>query len=249
MRLDLSHNEISDLWPAGRPERGFLDLSGNRIADLSPLSGLTVPRHAFRPTLALADNDIRDLAPLAGSKLRSLDLSHNEVSDLSPLADAEWAYRWRNWIQLQGNRISDASPLVPLLQGDVAFVDLGHNTIVQVPAFVEDHPYFDLDLAGNRIDSLPWSDAGYRYVNAWYLNVQGNRLTAPPAARSIEAYTLLLGGNAINDIALLLADAPDTGGRWQLLPHGQSLAQPAWRPRPLSAFGDAMDTRIAGAAR
>jgi Leucine-rich repeat (LRR) protein len=58
-----------------------MDLSGNRVSDLSPLWGL-----ASIKDLNLSDNRISDIDPLCSlHRLRSLDLSNNPVTDLSPL--------------------------------------------------------------------------------------------------------------------------------------------------------------------
>jgi Leucine-rich repeat (LRR) protein len=58
-----------------------MDLSGNRITDLSPLWGLTAIRD-----LNLADNRICDIDALSSlHRLRSIDLSNNPINDLSPL--------------------------------------------------------------------------------------------------------------------------------------------------------------------
>lgn len=58
-----------------------MDLSGNRIADLSPLWGLTSLKD-----LKLADNKICDIDALSSlHRLRSVDLSNNPIDDLSPL--------------------------------------------------------------------------------------------------------------------------------------------------------------------
>ena len=56
----------------------MLDLAGNRIEDLWPLSGLTELRE-----LDLADNAVADLGPLAGlAGLEALDLAGNRISDV-----------------------------------------------------------------------------------------------------------------------------------------------------------------------
>jgi Leucine-rich repeat (LRR) protein len=58
-----------------------MDLSGNRITDLSPLCGLTMLKD-----LNLADNRIGDIDALGNlDRLRSVDLSNNSINDLSPL--------------------------------------------------------------------------------------------------------------------------------------------------------------------
>src|SRR5436309_3201208 len=62
-------------------ELASLDLSGNKIHDLTPIRDLAKIQY-----LNLADNQIEDLAPLAGvSALQYLELSRNRVRDLHSL--------------------------------------------------------------------------------------------------------------------------------------------------------------------
>ena len=206
--LDLSSNEVSDLSPLMDLRLGWLRLAGNRISDISPLAGQTVSGAWF---LDLSDNDIADIAPLSGmTAIREMDLSHNEIADLSPfshmsLYDAADVPR----INLRGNRIADASPLVEFASWRFLYngaIDLAHNALVDVPDF-EDLPA-SLDLAGNRITSLRSSPRSEQ--PRYSLNVEGNLFTAPPRVRSGELGSLLLG-----------AMRSATWGRcWQTITHG-----------------------------
>jgi Leucine-rich repeat (LRR) protein len=75
-----------------------MDLSGNRISDLSPLYGLTMLKD-----LNLADNQIGDIDALGTLQhLRSIDLSNNRIDDLSPLFELGKL----EYIDLTGNKIS-----------------------------------------------------------------------------------------------------------------------------------------------
>jgi Leucine-rich repeat (LRR) protein len=75
-----------------------MDLSRNRITDLSPLWGLTALKD-----LNLADNRICDIDALSSLEhLRSVDLSYNPVSDLSPLYELGVL----EYIDLTGNKHS-----------------------------------------------------------------------------------------------------------------------------------------------
>ncbi|MDR1513237.1 MAG: leucine-rich repeat domain-containing protein [Propionibacteriaceae bacterium] len=101
--IDLADNDISDIGPIARLSQlpVHLDLSGNKIKDLSPLNGLsTSPAY--------------------------IDLSYNEIEDIRPLAQLPYAGNWhsslsdhmvgsdqiyRDGIHLDGNHISDITPL------------------------------------------------------------------------------------------------------------------------------------------
>jgi internalin A len=83
-----------------------LDLSGEGISDLQPLSGLT-----NLTGLSLYNNKISDLKPLSGlTKLIDLNLNSNKISNVKPLAGLSQL----KTLYLQNNQISDAKPLSKL---------------------------------------------------------------------------------------------------------------------------------------
>lgn len=99
--VELSESEISDLDGAEFCVHTIsMDLSGNLIADLSPLSSL----HGLQE-LNLSGNKLSYIDALSNlQQLRSVDLSNNEIDDISPLfelAALEYA-------DLTGNRVSQA---------------------------------------------------------------------------------------------------------------------------------------------
>jgi internalin A len=81
--LNLGGNKISDVKPlSGLTNLTLLDLSLNQISDVKPLAGLT-----NLTDLDLLGNRIRDVKPLAGlNKLNTLWLFGNQISDVMPLA-------------------------------------------------------------------------------------------------------------------------------------------------------------------
>lgn len=100
----------------------YLDINGNLISDLRPLSGLT-----NLSLLALQNNRISNLSPLSGlTNLYHLDLGVNSISNLSPLSGLT---NLQNLL-LEQNAISDISALVNnpgLGSGDI--VDLQFNAL------------------------------------------------------------------------------------------------------------------------
>jgi len=99
--VELSESEISDLDGAEFCVHTIsMDLSGNLIADLSPLSSL----HGLQE-LNLSGNKLSYIDALSNlQQLRSVDLSNNEIDDISPLfelAALEYA-------DLTGNRVPQA---------------------------------------------------------------------------------------------------------------------------------------------
>jgi hypothetical protein len=95
----------------------FLDLSGNAIQDLSPLSSLSQLQ-----TLFLSGNAIQDLSPLSSlSQLQMLDLRGNAIQDLSSLSSLSQL----QMLFLSGGAIQDLSPLSSLSQLQTLFLSGG----------------------------------------------------------------------------------------------------------------------------
>ena len=118
--LDLGGNRVVDLWPlTAMAGIEVLDLRDNAVADLSPLAGLPHLR-----VLDLSGNQVADISPLAGlTSLRRLDLSGNRVTDLRPLSEL----RRLEVLLLDGNRVADLAPLWGL--PELAHLGLGDNRV------------------------------------------------------------------------------------------------------------------------
>src|SRR5439155_10452285 len=101
--------EITDLSGLDRcVNLASLDLSKNRIKELTPLKGLSKLQF-----LNLADNQVENIAPLAEDKtLQYVELSNNHVNDLKPLG----ALTKLASLYLSNNQITDILPLVHLLR-------------------------------------------------------------------------------------------------------------------------------------
>jgi serine/threonine protein kinase len=101
-----------DLSPLSTMNNLFwLEASGNRIRDVSPL--------ADKPLFCLSAemNEIRDITPLRGIDFRLLNLTSNRIEDLTPLTGS----RPRE-ISLAGNNIENIEPLgaMPLVRLDIS---------------------------------------------------------------------------------------------------------------------------------
>ena len=117
--LDLSGNRIGDIGPLSTlVNLTRLDLGFNLdIEDVSPLSGLT-----GLETLVLNINQIADIAPLSGLvNLRRLDLGTNFVADLGPLVTNTGVGNDDDRLDLRFNCL-DVSPGSPTLE-DVAALE------------------------------------------------------------------------------------------------------------------------------
>ena len=84
-----------------------LNLSGNQLTDINPLSSLVNPTELLN--LTLNDNQISNLSPLEGfTSLHTLYLDNNRITDVTPLGKLI-NLQWR--LHIRNNQISDISPL------------------------------------------------------------------------------------------------------------------------------------------
>lgn len=128
-KLDLSHNEISDVSklanltkltslllngnklvdinPLNKLEKiTYLDINNNNISDLSVVAGMKEITHFF-----CSGNQIGDISCISNlTKLINLDCSRNIISDISSLS----SLRYLTDITLSQNAITDFSPLMAL---------------------------------------------------------------------------------------------------------------------------------------
>jgi len=118
--LDLSNNKIEDISPlADLPNLVALYLHRNRISDISPVEGLT-----NLGCLDLWGNNISVISPVGKlTKLVILNLEDNQVEDISALADLTNL----NTLILASNKIKDVSPLSGLTR--LSRLDLRNNLI------------------------------------------------------------------------------------------------------------------------
>lgn len=99
---------IEKILFASSSEYFRLNLSGNEISDITPLSNLTNLME-----LNLSENFINNLSPIKNLKsLKILNLSENEISDVSPLKNLTNLHT----LILDENFIEDLSPVRALLK-------------------------------------------------------------------------------------------------------------------------------------
>ena len=189
----------------------YADLQGNRIFDLSPLSGLSRLQALFLgsngirdPTplgklrglreLRLNHNDLFDPAPLAELiSLQSLYLDHSGIADLSPLA----GLRGLAHLSLAGNDFTDLAPLAGLAR--LRHLNINDNEVADLS------PLSRLPLESLRLgdSSATLEDVlelgNLRRVSTLDLTGLGIRDAAALAER-IEPRELILRDNAIADV-------------------------------------------------
>ena len=131
-RLDLPGNSIADIGPLSALSRlWWLDLSRNAISELAPVSEM-----ASLAYLGISANSISDLSPLASLPLRELDASDNTITDISSLVSASIRY-----LNLSDNPLTEdsvgthvhmlqrAGASVYLVTEDFAVVDLADPNV------------------------------------------------------------------------------------------------------------------------
>jgi len=113
--LDLSNNRITDVSPLSRLTRlEWVVLDDNNISDITPLANLT-----SLTKLGLSVNQIGDISPLSSlTNLVMLHLANNQIDDITPLSNLvglgtqEWeTIRLSLHLDLGGNQITDIAPL------------------------------------------------------------------------------------------------------------------------------------------
>ena len=205
-----------------------LDLLGNQISDLSPLTKLKnlTELDISKQTLIEVDGFygniiylLSDLSPLAELKnLTSLSLKGNQISDISPLAELKnltSLYLWSNRISdlspltklknliklyLGGNRISDISPLAELKNLTSLSLTDNHQ-ISDFSPLTKLKNLTSLSLKGNRISDIsPLAEL----KNLTSLDLEGNRISdLSPLAELKNLTSLNLGGNLMSDLSPL----------------------------------------------
>ena len=188
-----SNNRIADLSPlSGLNNLTSLHLWNNNISDLSPLSGLT-----NLTLLSLDSNNISDLSPLSGlTNLTSLSLdSNNRIADLSPLSGLTNLTS----LNLDINNISDLSPLSGLT--NLTGVSLDSNNISDVSPLSELISLTSLNLWNNNIsDVSPLSEL----ISLTWLSLDSNNISdVSPLSELISLTWLSLASNNISDVSPL----------------------------------------------
>ena len=166
-----------------------LDLRGNRLTDISPLSDVGALRYVF-----LGGNDITDVGPLARLSLYSLSLDGNLVDDLTPLVDLPLS-----WLAIDRNAIE----VLPRFKCCLQYLYMGGNAVADVSTLDNQISMIELDLSGNMVASLLPLTRMQRLV-ALHVNDNGvNDLAPLPVASLEEVY---IRNNNIGDLSPLLGE-------------------------------------------
>jgi internalin A len=190
--LDLSGNQISVLPPLSELRSlTNLDVGSNGIRDISSLGSLVRLK-----TLAVNSNSILDVTPLANlTSLVELDLGSNDIFDISGLENLT------NLVSLTclENRIVSISPLRSLNQ--LSYLNLGRNRIADISVLKNLKQLVNLWLIGNQINDF--SVIG-ELNNLTSLSIAENKVKDISFLKTLSALKKLhVQSNSIKNIGVL----------------------------------------------
>ena len=190
-----------------------IELSGNEIVDLTPLSNMTKLEYIF-----VGNNKIKCLEPLKNMhSLEMLVADNNYISDLSPLSELASLTN----LKVSDNNISDLTPVAKIEQLGLLWV--GNNNIKDISC-LKDLQIGSLHLSGNPIENFDIISS-YNYLmelmidecdvedisflknsnNLMYFSAIGNRISDISALSNKPMLMLLrLDDNKIKDISPIL---------------------------------------------
>ena len=139
------NDDIEDLSGLGYAHNlETLDISSNRITDISELADLS-----DLTELIIYSNDIRDLGPIRYlTNLITLDLSRNRITNISALS---WLEHLEN-LDLDYNTIADLSPLADLEQ--LVYLDIDGNHIIDMSPLAACTQLEELWINTNQISTI-----------------------------------------------------------------------------------------------
>ncbi len=184
----LRKNLIADVSPlAGLNRLVWLNLGGNQIVDIGPLSQLTGLRTAI-----LYGNRIADVSPLTGlGNLTLLDLDGNEITDAGPVANLT---RLR-WLNLSNNRVAGTLALAQMTV--LENLQLERTGLTELPEMSDMINLKSLNLTGNQLTDISGL-SGLPSLET--VTLYGNRLTVVAGLSGLPSLRSLgLGVNQITD--------------------------------------------------
>ena len=193
--VDLTGNRVADVSPlAGLAQLDTLDLSRNRIGDLSPLADLQ-----SLVALRVMDNPISDLSPLTElPQLVELFLGGGDhgITDPSPLAELTSLGK----LTARGVGISDLTLLTGMT--DLWSLDVADNPIADLSPLRGMPKIYNVNVSGTAVRDLsPLSDH-----RLGLLDVSGSFVTLDGVAelpRSRDLVVLGVSGLELRDISVL----------------------------------------------
>lgn len=207
--LDLAGNNIEDISTLNLERSTYLDLSYNKISDISPLQNIRMLDYLF-----LSNNQISDISTLQDlTDLNMLSLSNNQISNINPLQDLTDLQS----LELSGNPIKDISILGNLTEleelrlSNIQIADISplKNLAVLKRLSLDDNQISDISILENlvKLNSLELSNNQISDISPLqnltglkHLSLSNNQITdISPLQDSTNLWTLIIDGNNITD--------------------------------------------------
>ncbi|XP_057685809.1 leucine-rich repeat-containing protein 23 isoform X3 [Corythoichthys intestinalis] len=160
----------------------FMDVSNNRISDLSPLSSLTQLlwlKLVYLQWLSMAANRLTEVEGLVGLALESLNLSGNRIERLNGLESC--LFSKLGTLELRGNRLTSTNGInLPNLER----LYLAQNAITSLEGLEKLERLTTLHLRDNKLGTLEGLNANMKCLQ--YLNVRSNDFLDETCLRALE---------------------------------------------------------------
>lgn len=200
VRLDLTKNRISDITPlAGLKDLQVLLLGYNEIEDITPLAQLKDLRNVY-----LHNNRIETLIDFSTlDKLETVTLEENGITDISCFENATSL----RYLYLRGNSISDLTPVSGL--SGLRSLNVAKNLVSDISPLKGLVNLQDLELSDNRITDITLL-AGF--VKLKSLRLGDNMITdIMPMQDMVLLENVVLRNNRISDITPLITMCENGG--------------------------------------
>ncbi|ELK3068464.1 InlB B-repeat-containing protein, partial [Listeria monocytogenes] len=170
----------------------YLNLNGNQITDISPLSNLVKLTNLY-----IGTNKITDISALQNlTNLRELYLNEDNISDISPLANLTKMYS----LNLGANHnLSDLSPLSNMT--GLNYLTVTESKVKDVTPIANLTDLYSLSLNYNQIEDIsPLASL----TSLHYFTAYVNQITdITPVANMTRLNSLKIGNNKITDLSPL----------------------------------------------
>ena len=209
--------DLDAAWVPAFPGLTTLDLSGNRVADASPMAACT-----GLVALNLSDTRVSDLRPLSActrltrldlrhmtvadvatcaalTNLVRLDLRHTEVTDVATLA----ACTGLTALSLRGTRVSDVSKLAAC--AGLTELDLGRTRVSDASALTSCTGLTSLDLGRSRLADVAALGAGLPGLSFLSLCCCAKVADVSGLSALVRLSRLDLSGTRVTDVSCLAA--------------------------------------------
>jgi len=191
--LDVSKNQVGDiqaLKSLSFNSEGGLNLADNRIADISPLSGILLPQDVRYFYVNIANNRVRSLRGLENmTGLTELYASGNALSDISQLASLPNL----KILDLENNQIASAVHLPAL--GELEVLNLSHNQLKQLKlAPINQNENVFIDASHNQITDI----SGLSSVKKGVIDLSNNRIEDISPLKGLESGKVIVKGNPLS---------------------------------------------------